>query len=75
VPWITLELPEPVHHALTQLSERRGISVSEFLSAEVGEMLAQHEYLDARAKRSTRESFERVLAQVPDVPPDPGDER
>jgi hypothetical protein len=32
-------------------------------------------YLSERAARGSREKFDRILARVPDVPPQPGDER
>jgi hypothetical protein len=32
------------------------------------------EYLEERARRGNREKFLAVLAEVPDVPPEPGDE-
>lgn len=31
------------------------------------------DYLEALARRGDREAFDRVLAKVPDVPPDPWD--
>jgi len=36
--------------------------------------LMTEEYLEKRAQRGSREKFLAVLARVPDVPPEPGDE-
>ncbi len=35
---------------------------------------ARESYVAMRAKRASREAFERALAEVPDAPPLPGDE-
>jgi hypothetical protein len=71
---ISLTLPDSVHEHIQMLAERAGISVDEYIAAALAEKAAGDAYLDARAKRSSREAFEWALAQVPDVPPVPGDE-
>ncbi|HET7233918.1 MAG TPA: hypothetical protein VFJ16_28160 [Longimicrobium sp.] len=40
----------------------------------MAEKLAADAFLNARGRRSTRQSFEWALAQVLDAPPDPCDE-
>jgi hypothetical protein len=71
---ISLNLPEPLHDRIREIAQRDGISVEQFLETAVAEKLASHAYVRARARRSTQKAFERALAQVPDVPPIPGDE-
>jgi hypothetical protein len=74
---ISLHLPDSIHEKIKEVAERDGISVDQFLASAAAEKLAAfmgEDYLEQRARRSSREAFERALAQVPDVPPDPGDE-
>jgi len=74
---ISVRLPDSIHEAIKEVAERDGISVDQFLTSAAAEKLAaflSDDYLDMRARRSSREAFERALAQVPDVPPLPGDE-
>ncbi|HET7461231.1 MAG TPA: ribbon-helix-helix protein, CopG family [Longimicrobium sp.] len=69
---IQLTLPDSVYARVQEAARRHGISAEEFIEA-AAEKLASDEYLNARARRSTSESFEWALAKVPDVPPGPGD--
>jgi uncharacterized protein (DUF1778 family) len=74
---INVRLPDSIHEKIREVAERDGISIDQFLASAAAEKLAaclSDDYLEARALRSSREAFERALAQVPDVPPDPGDE-
>jgi hypothetical protein len=51
--------------------------VSQFLASAAGEKLAvvmTMDYLHREAAAGRREDFEKYLAAVPDVPPQPGDE-
>lgn len=77
MPRISLTLPDSIHAKIEEIAERDGISVDQFLTSAAAEKLAAclgEEYLDERARRSSREAFEHALAQVPNVPPVPGDE-
>jgi hypothetical protein len=71
---ISLTLPDPVYQQVQESAKRSGISVGEYLASALAEKLASDAYLDARARRSSREGFDWALAQVPDVPPIRGDE-
>lgn len=71
---ISLTLPDPMYEQVQESAKRSGISVDEYLASAVAEKLASDAYLDTRARRSSREGYEWALAQVPDVPPVPGDE-
>jgi predicted DNA-binding ribbon-helix-helix protein len=74
---VSVRLPDSIHQKIKEVAERDGISVDQFLASAAAEKLAaflSDDYLDERAGRSSREAFEAALAQVPAVPPDPGDE-
>ena len=71
---ISLNLPDSIYEKVREVAERCGISVDEYVASAAAEKLAADAYLDARARRSSQEAFEWALAQVPDAPPDPGDE-
>ena len=74
---LSLRLPDSLHNRVRELAQQDGISINQFISTAVAEKLAAlmtEEYLDKRAKRGNREKFLAVLAKVPDVPPEPGDE-
>jgi hypothetical protein len=47
----------------------------QLLSATLEHLATQSGTVDERAARGSREAFDRVLDQVPAVPPVPGDER
>ena len=75
---LTVQLPESLKKNIEDLAAREGYSVSQFLASAAGEKLAvvmTMDYLRREAAAGRREDFERYLAAVPDVPPQPGDER
>jgi hypothetical protein len=74
---LSLRLPESLHKRVRDLAQQEGISINQFISTAVAEKLAALmtvEYLEQRAKQGSREKFRAVLAKVPNVLPDPGDE-
>ncbi len=74
---LSLRLPDSLHKHVRELAQQDGISINQFISTAVAEKLAAlmtEEYLENRAKRGSRERFLGVLAKVPDVPPESGDE-
>ena len=73
---LSLRLPESLHKQLKELARREGISINQFISTAVAEKLSAlmtADYLEDRARRGDRGRFERILARVPDVEPDPAD--
>lgn len=75
---LSLRLPDSLHAKVRELAERDDVSINQFIATAVAEKMSAlitEEYLAARAKRGSRAAFRRVLARVPDVPPQPGDER
>lgn len=74
---LSLRLPDSLHRRVRELAQQDGISINQFISTAVAEKLSAlltEEYLEARAKRGSRDKFLAVLAKVPDAPPEPGDE-
>ena len=68
---------ESLHKRVRDLAQQEGISINQFISTAVAEKLSALmtvDYLEEHAKRGSREKFLAVLAKVPDVPPEPGDE-
>lgn len=74
---LSLRLPESLHRKLRELADRDEVSINQFIATAVAEKAATLltvDYLEERARRGNAKLFDRVLAQVPDVPPVPGDE-
>lgn len=74
---IEAQVPEPVLEQARALAEREGIPLEQIISLAVTQSVGvwSHEsYVAHRAKHASREAFELALAEVPDVPPMPGDE-
>jgi len=69
---LSLQLPKSLHKQLKEIAEQEGISINQFVSTAVAEKISAlltEEYLEKRARRGSREKFERVLAKVPDIEP------
>ena len=74
---IEAQVPEPELEQARALAEREGIPLEQIISLAVTQSVGvwSHEsYVAHRAKHASREAFEQALAEVPDVPPLPGDE-
>ena len=74
---LSLRLPNSIHKQLKQCAEQDGISMNQFIATAVAEKLASlatMEYLEQRAQRGSSDKFNAVLAEVPDVEPEEGDE-
>ena len=70
---MSIRLPDSLYKRLKQMAEAEGISMNQFITLAVAEKmsaLATVEYLKERAKRDSRQKFEAVLANVPDVEPE-----
>src|SRR6185312_3870226 len=70
---LSLSLPESLHKQLKAVSERKGVSINQFIATAVAEKLSALmtvDYLQERAARGDLVRFERVLAKVRDVPPE-----
>jgi len=74
---ISLRLPESLHRQARELAEKEGISINQLIATSLAEKMAAlmtGEYLGARARRGSRQKFERVLRKVRDRAPGEGDE-
>lgn len=74
---INVKLPDSILRKADELAARDGVSLDQFVSSAVAEKLSgwlTEDELDKRAWRASREKFDAALAQVPNVPPVPGDE-
>lgn len=74
---VNIQLPDSLHDKVRELAARDNISVDQFITVAVAEKMSAlltSDYLRQRARRGSRSKFERVLAKVPDVAPEPGDE-
>ena len=70
---LSIRLPESLHQRVRELSAREGISINQLIATALAEKMSAimtADYLEARARRGTREKFLSALAQVPDVEPD-----
>jgi len=75
---MSIRLPESLHRHARAYAEKEGVSVNQLIATALAEKLAAlgaQDYLESRAKRASKASFARALAQVPDVAPEPGDEQ
>jgi len=73
---ISLDLPDSLYKQVCKLAQQDGISLEQFIATAVAEKVAALttvEYLRERAKHGGLQKFERVLAKVPDVEPEPPD--
>lgn len=68
---LSLRLPNSLHDHVRKLAEAEGVSINQFISTAVAEKLSAlmtSDYLEARAARGSRESFDAALDKIPDVP-------
>jgi hypothetical protein len=74
---LSLRLPESLHQKVRELAERDDVSINQFIATAVAEKAAALltvDYLEERGRRANVELIDRILARVPDAPPEPGDE-
>ena len=70
---LSVRLPNSLHKRVKQMAAGEGVSMNQFITLAVtGKVsaLMTVEYLEKRAKRGSRQRFEAVLANVPDVEPE-----
>ena len=74
---IEAQVPEAVMEQARALAERERIPLAQLISLTVTQSVGvwSHEsYAAHRARGASRAAFDEALAEVPDVPPMPGDE-
>ena len=73
---INVKLPDSVLKKAGELAAKDGITLDQFVSLAVAEKLSvwlTEDHWEERMRRASRDKFEAALAQVPKVPPEPGD--
>lgn len=66
-------VPDELYNKAAEVAAKEQVSVEEFVSAAVANQLASREYIESRARRFSREDFERALQAIPDVEPEEHD--
>lgn len=70
---VNVQLPESLHNTLKELSEKEGVSIDQFITLAVSEKmtaLLTVDYLKKQAERGSREAFDKIMSEVPDVEPE-----
>jgi hypothetical protein len=73
---VQVQIPDSLQKSLSDLADRDGISIDQFISTAIAEKLSAlmtENYLKDRAERGDRTKYEAILAKVPDVEPEPFD--
>jgi len=68
---LSLRLPNSLHEEVKKLARREGISINQLVSTAVAEKLAAlmtEEHLEKRARRGSKQKFQRVLRKVRSIP-------
>lgn len=74
---LSLRLPDSVHRHIKELAQQEGVSINQFISSAVAEKvsaIATEDYLRQRALRADKQTFQRLLAKVPNREVVSGDE-
>jgi hypothetical protein len=69
---ISLRLSESLHKRVRELAKKEGVSINQLISSALAEKISALmtvEYLQKRAARGSRKSFERALSKVKDSEP------
>ena len=73
---MSLRIPKTLHEQVRELARDEGISLNQFVMLALAEKVAALQaidYLERRAARGSREQLLAILAQAPDVEPEPYD--
>lgn len=73
---MSLRLPDSLHERIRKLAKRDRISINQFAATAIAEKISAietEEYLSERAKRGSRERFDRAISKVPDMEPEKED--
>jgi hypothetical protein len=74
---ISLRLSESLHKQVRELAKEEGVSINQLISTALAEKLSAlltEDYLTSRAKRGSRQKFDRALSRVRETKPDKEDE-
>ncbi len=74
---LSLRLPDSIHRHIKEVAQKEGVSINQFISSAVAEKISAiltEDYLKSRAKRAKKKEFKKILDEVADRTPLPGDE-
>ncbi|EKV27553.1 hypothetical protein C882_1399 [Caenispirillum salinarum AK4] len=74
---VSLTLPESLEQAARQMADQSGVTLDEFVASALAEKigaLSTEEFFRKKREGATLDDFRKYLDNVPDVPPEPGDE-
>lgn len=74
---LSIEIPDSLRNGIQELTSKDGYSLNQFLVCAAAEKLSSFatvDYLRERASRADFAEFDRIMARIPNVAPDPGDE-
>jgi predicted transcriptional regulator len=70
---LSVRLPESLHKKIKELAEKEGVSMNQFITLAVTEKMSALltiDYLKERAENASKQKFENIMDQVPDVEPE-----
>ncbi len=70
---LSIRLPESLHKRLKEMAQKDGVSMNQFITLAVSEKVSSlmtADYLEERAKKGNRKTFEELLKKVPDAEPE-----
>jgi len=70
---ISLRLPDSLHETARELAKKDHVSINQLISTALAEKIAALltcEYLEERAKKGSRNKFEKTMAKVADIEPE-----
>ena len=73
---MNVNIPESLRLRAESLAQEDGVTLDQFIATALAEKVAVLDadtYIQQRAARGSRDTFERVLAKVPDVQPEAHD--
>ena len=74
---LSLRLPDSIHRHIKEIASQEGVSINQFISTAISEKISAittENYLTQRAQRANRKTFRKILDNVPNRSPLPGDE-
>ena len=71
---LSIQLPDSILHHAERLAQDEGVSVNQFVSSALAEKLSALDAERYLRERGKKVDIDAILAKVPDVPPQPGDE-
>jgi predicted transcriptional regulator len=70
---LSVRLPESLHKKIKELAQKEGVSMNQFITLAVSEKMSALltiDYLKERAEKASKQNFENIMNQVPDVEPE-----